>query len=109
MSEPSADDYTAIAMNIPPQTLEEIGRLVSVGPDWAGTLARLLHRYPPEGEAFGEEAVLAWAAGVEPVPAWAVAPMGRLMGIRAGLLRQQAERCDRIGRHLRGEPQRSGM
>ena len=99
--------HTTHTPEIPPHIVEEIGRLVTVGTDWAGTLARLLHRYPPHGEEFGEEIVLAWAAGVTLVPGWAVEPMGRLLGIRAGLLRQQADRCDVVGRHLRGDPIRS--
>ncbi len=95
-------NQAAHTSQIPPHTVEEIGRLVTVGTDWAGTLARLLHRDVPDGTAFGEETVLSWAAGMEVVPHWAAAAIGRLLGVRAALLRQQAERCDVVASNLRG-------
>ena len=96
-------NHAAHTSQIPPHTVEEIGRLVTVGTDWAGTLARLLHRDVLEGATFGEETVLSWAAGLDDVPPWATAAMGRLLAVRAGLLRQQAERCDVVGSNLRGK------
>lgn len=98
--------HTTHSTQVPPHTVAEIGQLVTVGPDWAGTLARLLHKSPPSGDYVDEVRVLEWAGGLEPVPDWAAAAMGRLLGIRAGLLTLQAERCNIIARNLRGEPQR---
>lgn len=98
--------HTTHSVQVPPHTVAEIGQLVTVGPDWAGTLARLLHKSPPQGDYVDEVRVLEWAGGLEPVPDWAAAAMGRLLGIRAGLLTLQAERCNIIARNLRGEPER---
>ena len=86
----------------PPHSVEEIGRLVTVGTDWAGTLARVLHRDVPKDTPSVEETVLLWAAGLEVVPAWAATAIGRLLAVRAALFRQQAERCDIIAANLRG-------
>lgn len=87
---------------IPPHIVEEIGRLVTVGNDWAGTLARLLHGAPPASTPFGEETILAWAAGLETMPNWAVEPMARLLRVRAALLRQEAERCEVLTASISG-------
>ena len=98
--------HTTHSAKIPPHTVAEIGQLVTVGSDWAGTFARLLHKSPTQGAYVDEVRVLEWAGGLEPVPDWAAAAMSRLLGIRAGLLTLQAERCNIIARNLRGEPQR---
>jgi hypothetical protein len=76
--------------------IQEIGRLLSDDSDWAGKLARLLHRFPPDKTNFGEFTVLRWAAGVEPIAEWARGPIQDLLSTRAILLRQQAARCDHV-------------
>lgn len=98
--------HTTHSSQVPPHTVVEIGQLVTVGPDWAGTLARLLHKAPPPGDYVDEVRVLEWAGGIEPVPGWAADAMARLLGTRAGLLTLQAERCNIVARNLRGEASR---
>lgn len=95
MSEPHTPEVS-------PHIVKEIGHLMTVGTDWAGTLARQLHRAPPPGTPLGEETALAWAAGAARIPGWAFEPMARLLGTRAALLRNQAERRDALGQSMHG-------